>query len=170
MMRHLIAFCLCLTLAAPVALAEDKNPADYPMRILLLTRNETNFLHNRVLDEAKGEGRADLFERSEPHGFDFTFECSEKLKFPLGFSTFPAKWKKPGKELTVLMPVFGKKGEYFTCTFKADVKDVAYMRQNGAVREVPIAEYKAWMAAHDYDPEHGKETPTRKGPATDPQP
>lgn len=169
MKRLTMSLCLILTLASSAARAEDKNPANYPMRVLLLTRNETNFLHNRYLDEAKGEGRADLFDNGEPHGFDFTFDCSEKLKFPLGYATFPAKWKKPGKELTVLMPVFGRKGEYFTCNFKADVKDVAYVRRNGSVQEVSTAEYKTWMTAHDYDPEHGKETPTRNASTANPQ-
>ncbi len=153
---------LCLCLAAPVpALAESKNPADYPLRVHIFARNETTFYHNRSPEESKGEGRANLFESGQPRALDFSFDCSEKLKPSFGFETYPAKWKKPNQELTVLLPVFGKANTYFTCTLKTAVKDYAYMTHDGRMSSEPAAEFKAWMVKHEYDPEHGKDVPVR---------
>ena len=145
--------------------ADSKNAADYPLRVHIFNRSETTFYHDRVRDEAKGEGRANLFEGGEPHGVDFSFDCSEKLRASFGYETYPAKWKKQGKELTVLLPVFGKTGAYFTCNLKTDVKDFAYAKANGSMREEPVAEFKAWMQKHDYDPEHGKNVPVKANAA-----
>jgi hypothetical protein len=114
-----VANLLSLCLLLPVALqAETKNPADYPLRVHVLGRNEVTFYSHRYAEEAKGEGRANLFENGEARGVDFTFDCSEKLKASLAYDTYPAKWKKPGQELTVLLPVFGRSNTYFTCNFK----------------------------------------------------
>jgi hypothetical protein len=160
---------LCLCLFASVSLhAESKNPADYPLRIHILGKNQTTFYHNRSAEEAKGEGRANLFENSEAHGVDFTFDCSEKLKASFGFETYPAKWKKPRQELTVLLPVFGKSNAFFTCNLKTDVKDFAYATRNGRMTSEPVADFKKWMIKHDYDPEHGKNTPTKVQVGDDP--
>src|SRR5215469_8424265 len=92
-----VVLALALT-ATAVGWAESKNVADYPLRLHIFGRNETNFYHNRAMDEAKGEGRANLFENGEARGVDFNFECSEKIKASFGFETYPAKWKKPGRE------------------------------------------------------------------------
>jgi hypothetical protein len=163
--RNLLFLCLL----APIVLhAESKNPADYPLRVHILGKNQTTFYHNRYAEEAKGEGRANLFENSEARGVDFTFDCSEKLKASFGFETYPAKWKKPNQELTVLLPVFGKTGAYFTCNLKTDVKDFAYASRNGKMISEPVADYKKWMVKHDYDPEHGKDTPTKLQPGEEP--
>jgi hypothetical protein len=148
--------------------AESKNPADYPLRVHVLGRNETTFYHNRSAEEAKGEGRANLFANSEARGVDFTFDCSEKLKASFSYETYPAKWKKPGQELVVLLPVFGKSNSFFTCNFKTDVKDFVYASRNGRRIEAPVADYKKWMVAHDYDPEHGKNTPIKAQTGDDP--
>ena len=163
--RNLLFLCLL----SPIVLhAESKNPADYPLRVHILGKNQTTFYHNRFAEEAKGEGRANLFENSEARGVDFTFDCSEKLKASFGFETYPAKWKKPNQELTVLLPVFGKTGSYFTCNLKTDVKDFAYATHNGKMISEPVADFKQWMIKHDYDPEHGKNTPTRLQPGEQP--
>jgi hypothetical protein len=154
-----------LLLVPVVLFAESKNPADYPLRVHIFNRSETTFYHNHQAEEAKGEGRGNLFANGEPHGIDFSFECSEKLKASFGFETYPAKWKKPNQELVVLLPVFGKTGAYFTCNLKTDVKDFAYAAHNGSLRSEPVAEFKTWMTKHDYDPEHGKNMPVNAAPA-----
>jgi hypothetical protein len=117
------------------------------------------------MDEAKGEGRANLFENGEAHGVDFNFDCDQKLKASFGYETYPAKWKKPGRELTVLLPEFGKTGSYFTCNVHTDVKDFAYTDHQGQMGSESIADFKRWMVNHDYDPEHGKDLPKKAGPA-----
>ena len=154
----IIALSLLLTPAA--LLADSKNPADYPLRIHVFSRNQTTFYHNRNEDEAKGEGRANLFENSEAHGVDFTFDCDQKLKNNFGYETYPAKWKKTGQELTVLLPVFGKANTFFTCNLKTDLKDFAYFSHNNTLSSEPVADFKDWMVKHNYDPEHGKQVPT----------
>jgi hypothetical protein len=161
--RQLVAKAACFgLLLAPTALrADSKNPADYPLRFHIIGRNETTFYHARYADEAKGEGRGDLFENGEAHGVDFTFDCDQKVKDSFGYETYPAKWKKPGQEITVLMPVFGKTGSYFTCTFKTDVKNFAYTKHDGKIGQESVDQYKAWMVKVGYDPEHGKDTPIR---------
>ena len=160
-LRRFISLVAALAaLCPPVLHAESRNPADYPLRIHIFRRSETTFYHQRVAEEAKGDGRANLFEGGEPKGLDFEFECSEKLKTSSGYETFPAKWKKPNEELIILQPEFGKANSYATCKLKVQVKDFAYVARNGTLSMEPAAAFKRWMVTHDYDPEHGKEMPT----------
>ena len=150
---------LAALLFAASVLAEDRNPADYPLRIHIFRRAETTFYYHHSTDEAKGEGRANLFENGEPKGVDFQFECSEKLQTSSGYETFPARWKKPNEELVVLLPEFGKPNSFNTCHFKVMMKDFAYYSHNGVLNTEPSSAFKAWMTKHEYDPEHGKSTP-----------
>jgi hypothetical protein len=152
---------LLLLATAPLS-AESKNAADYPLRVHIISRNQLTFYQNRAADEAKGEGRANLFANGDVHGIDFTFDCPEKIKASFGYETYPAKWKKPNQELVVLMPVFGKSNAYFTCNIKTAIKDYAYTVHDGRVSSESSAEFKAWMVKHDYDPEHGKNMPTKQ--------
>ena len=48
----------------------------------------------RTLDDVDGEGRANLYENSQPRGFDFKYVCDERLMNSMGYETFPARWKK----------------------------------------------------------------------------
>ena len=152
--------CACLLLTTSALFAESKNPADYPLRLHIFGRNQTTFYHYRYAEESKGEGRANLFENGDVHGIDFSFDCSQKLKASFGFETYPAKWKKGHQQMTVLLPVFGKDNAYFTCDLKTQVKEYAYARGEDGLTSEPSTEFKAWMAEHDYDPEHGKNEPT----------
>jgi len=158
-----VAFAALISFA-PVLHAESHNPVDYPLRVHIYRRNETTFYHNHQAEEAKGEGRANLFEGSDPKGIDFQFECDTKLQTSSGFETYPAKWKKPGQELVILQPQFGKNG-YDTCRLKVIMKDFVYVSHNGNLTSEPVNVFKQWMAKHDYDPEHGKNTPTQTSPA-----
>jgi hypothetical protein len=144
---------------AVLASAGGKNLADYPLRVHVVGRNQTTFYHMRVEEEAKGEGRGNLFENSEARGMDFQYDCSKRLMVSSGYETYPARWKKPKLELEVLIPEFGKDNSYSTCTLKVQMKDFAYYHRNGVLNTEPISAYKEWMTKHDYDPEHGKNTP-----------
>jgi hypothetical protein len=150
---------VCVLLCAAPMKGDSKNMADYPLRLRIFSKDSTTFYSMRNVDEQKGEGRADLFENGEPRGVDFNYSCDEKLKASFGYETYPAKWKKPGQVLTVLLPVFGKSNAYYTCNLNVAVKDSVYVRHNGALRSEAPEKYKAWMMKHDYDPEHGKNTP-----------
>lgn len=162
-LRALLAASL---MAVPVlACAESHNPADYPLRLHIFGRNQTTWYQNRQAEEAKGEGRANLFENGEPRGMDFQFECDTRLQVSSGFETFPAKWKKPNQELVVLLPQFGKPGSYDTCKFKVEMKDFSYYMHDGRLGSESTAAFKQWMVKHEYDPEHGKNTPVAAAPA-----
>jgi len=171
-MRRSAAFMIFASIASftPAIHSESRNPADYPLRVHIYRRNETTFYHNHQTEEAKGEGRANLFEGGEPKGIDFQFECDTRLQTSSGFETFPAKWKKPGQELIILQPQFGK-NSYDTCKLKVMVKDFVYVSRNGNLASEPAEVFKQWMVKHEYDPEHGKNTPTQMTPAaTNPTP
>jgi hypothetical protein len=169
MSKRLVLICAVLTLLSSTAVnAESKNMADYKLRIHVFGRNETTFYHARIEEEAKGEGRANLFENGIAHGVDFSFECDQKLKNSFGYETYPARWKKPGQELIVLLPVFGKSNAYFTCNFKTDVKNYTYTRVQGRLVSESPDKYKAWMTRHEYDPENGKDQPVKTS-AGDPE-
>jgi hypothetical protein len=47
------------------------------------------------------------------------------------------------------------------------MKDFAYVQHNGLLGVEPSDRFKEWMVKHDYDPEHGKNTPTLN-PSTGP--
>ena len=166
----LAAVATAMTLLGPSASAESRNISDYPLRIHIFRRSETTFYQHRVPDEARGDGRANLFEGGQPKGIDFAFDCSEKLQTSSGFETFPARWKKPNEELIVLQPEFGKAGSYSTCKLKVQIKDFAYFSRNGNLNTEPAADFKHWMTEHAYDPEHGQNTPTPSKPASTPAP
>jgi hypothetical protein len=163
-MRLSLTLCLCLLFSCAAVHAESKNPADYPLRIHIFGHSQTTFYRWREAEESKGEGRANLFANGEARGVDFNFDCSEKLKSSFSFETYPAKWKKQDRELVVLLPVFGRSNTYFTCNIKTDVKDFAYASHDGRLSSEPVADFKAWMVRHDYDPEHGENTPIKLQP------
>jgi hypothetical protein len=159
---------VCLLMSGSILSGESKNIADYTLRIRIFSKDSTTFYHNRIEEESKGEGRGDLFEADDVHGVDFNFSCDEKFKASFGYETFPAKWKKPGQVLTVLLPVFGKANTFFTCNMNTDVKkDFVYTRHQGKMASEPAARYKVWMAKHNYDPVHGKNAPTSLDPNED---
>lgn len=161
MRRFLLALCITLPFApAMLAHAESHNPADYPLRLHVYGRSETTFYQHRQAEEAKGEGRANLFEGGAPKGIDFQFECDHKLMVSSGWETYPARWKKPNQELVILQPEFGKPGSYDTCHLKVEMKEFAYYMREGKLYSEPPAIFKTWMDKHEYDPEHGKNMPT----------
>jgi hypothetical protein len=154
-----------MLLSAPASSGESKNIADYTLRVHIYSKDSTTFYSGRIVEESKGEGRGNIFDGDDVHGADFNFACEEKLKASFGSETYRAKWKKPGKELTVLLPIFGQTNSFFTCELKTDLKDFVYTRHNGKMSSESEAKYKRWMAKHQYDPVHGKDMPTNADPA-----
>jgi hypothetical protein len=132
------------------------NPADYPLRVHIYRMNEHEHRHNGIVDFVDGEGRANLFENGVAKGVDFSFSCYDRFMTSSGGETYPAKWKKPGQSLVILMHKIGTNSAA-SCELKVDVKDFAYYAHNGALSTEPIAAFKQWMTEHQYDPEHGME-------------
>lgn len=168
-LRPLAVFCAFATLAAG-ALAKS-NPADFPLRVHVYGASGTSFYQNRMLDQVQGEGRANLFENSQPQAFDFSYQCSMRPLASAGMETYMARWKKPGREMQILLPIMGgKPGDKATCELKVILKpDSAYVRHNGLLAEEPASVFKKWMDEHQYDPEHGKDEPVNlQRPASPP--
>jgi hypothetical protein len=170
-MRHILlgglsVFAGCFVLSTAV-LAGGHNAADYPLRVHIFQYNGHSHYAYHSLDMVDGEGRANLYENGEPRGFDFSYHCMDRLRTSAGFETYMARWKKPGKEIEILLPVFGKPGAMEGCSLLVDMKDnMAYARHNGLLGEEPSAKFKEWMIKHDYDPEHGKNEPVSTAPAS----
>jgi len=142
------------------------NPADYPLRVHIFGHNSVShyagFRGAGSLEGVDGEGRANLYENSQPRAFEFHYVCDDRLLNSIGYDTYPARWKKPNAELEILLPLSGK-----TCKFHVAMKDgIAYHRHNGNLNEVPADKLKDWMDKVQYDPEHGKNLPIAV-PATD---
>jgi hypothetical protein len=160
-------------LLSPAASAGTRNPSDYPLRVHIFEFNGYSHYYRsgsttNSLDNVDGEGRANLYENSDPHAFDFSYSCSHRLMVSPGFETYLARWKKPDRELELLLPVLGgKPGETNSCDLKVNLKpDSAYSRHNGPLTEGPASEFKAWMVKYQYDPEHGKNEPIRPAQPT----
>lgn len=154
---------LLVLLSAPALSANSQSITDYTLRINIFTKDAITFDPNRIMEESTGEGHGNLFEGDDVHGVDFSFACDQKFKTSWGYTTYRAKWKTPGKELTVMLPVPGQSNTFFACDFKTDVKDLVYNPNKGKLGPEQEAKFKAWMAKYDYDPVRGVDTPTERG-------
>lgn len=156
-----------LVLAVPLLLAgtahaKKFNPADYPLRVHLYSHNSHSHYSHHVLDWVEGEGRANLYENSQPTAFDYSYRCDERLLNNTGYETYIARWRKQDREIEVAMPVFGKPDSVETCTVKVEMKPgKAYFKRNGQVNEEPAEIFQQWMVKAQYDPEHGLNDPIR---------
>ena len=92
------------------ALAGSPNVADYPLRVHIVANNNRTHYHDRMVDYVDGEGRAILFENSQPRGFDYGFRCNDRVRLSEGFETYPARWKKQGGILEILAAGDGQAG------------------------------------------------------------
>ncbi len=169
--RFALGFSACLMLS-PLALAGKFNTADFPLRVHILYRNGIRHYHGlgggmSSLDAVDGLGQANLFQNGEPMGFDFNYSCSQPIVPTPAYETFMARWKKPGRVIEIVMPVMGgKSGDMNSCDLNVSMKqDTVYVQHNGSLTEEPAAQFKVWMAKHEYDPEHGKNMPVNPEPA-----
>jgi hypothetical protein len=140
--------------------ASSLNPTDFPLRVHI-------FYHNGVSHYAtpqqtgpelvEGEGRANLYEGSQPLGFDFSYRCQTRLMDSMGYETYVARWKTHDKELEIMQPAVDK-----TCVINVAMKvHVAYTNENGQVQLESATDFKQWMDKNQYDPEHGKDLPAK---------
>src|SRR5208337_414045 len=136
------------------------NVNDFPLRVHIFMLNGYSHYYRQgssagggisALDSVDGEGRANLYENSQPRGFDFSYSCSRRLMFSPGFETYAARWKKQDRALEILIPEMGgKPGEMDPCELKVTMKDTVYFRGNGGVGEEPATVFKTWMDKHEY--------------------
>jgi hypothetical protein len=97
-----------------VALAGKPDAAKYPLRVHVF-RYVVQPSHSREFknpsdgsEYVAGMGQADLFENSDPRGFQFRYSCTVPMVASGGHETFPARWKKKDKALEILLPQAGK--------------------------------------------------------------
>jgi hypothetical protein len=92
------------------------------------------------LNYVDGEGRANLYENGEPRGLDFGYRCGQRLQISAGYETYPAKWKKlgrqPGRQLDILPPVMGRPGEMSACDLKVAMKETVYSGITACLRNL----------------------------------
>jgi hypothetical protein len=146
-----LAGCLLFSTAAQ---ARKWTAADFPLRVHLFKHSSHSHYSHHYLDGVDGEGRANLYGNGEPRGFDYSYHCANRLLNSVGYQTYMARWKKPGKTLVLVLPAMGD-----TCELNVDVKESAYYKKDGEVQEEPAAKFKEWMVKHQYDPEHGMNEP-----------
>src|SRR5580698_7191217 len=140
----------CCFLASATAYAGKATAADFPLRVHIFSYNGHSHYYYHSLDMVDGEGRANLFENGEPRGFEFSYQCEDRLRVSSGYETYMARWKKPGRVLEILLPQFGKPGAEDGCELKVLMKDTAFFKHNGLLGEEPAADFKAWRVKHDY--------------------
>lgn len=90
-----------------------------------------------------GEGRADLVTPPKgTQGFNFHYDNCSRIRVRSGFQSLPARWKKQGKTLEVLVPSddIPKNGRPLApvrCTMSVTMHDFVYLLlRNGKVVEV----------------------------------
>jgi len=90
-----------------------------------------------------GEGRGDLVSPpSGTQGLTFRYDDCMRVRVHPGFESLPARWKKPGKTLEVLMPSDdipenGRPLPPVKCSFKVTLHDFVYLLlRNGKIVEV----------------------------------
>lgn len=95
-----------------------------------------------------GEGRADLVSPPDgTQGFSFHYENCPRIRVLTGFQSLPARWKKQGHKLEVLVPsddvtVKGEALPPARCSFSVTLHDSVYLLlRNGKLIEVPQEEY-----------------------------
>jgi len=161
-----IAILLCGTLEVQAA---GPDPAKYPLRVFIFRfANRANTSREPkhpqdMKDYTSGMGQGDLFENGEPVGFQFTYSCVVDMRNSVGYETFPARWKKKGKTLQILLSELKKAENLDTCDLEANfTPGQAYIWKDGGVAVEPSEKLKAWMVRHQFDPESGAEEPMLK--------
>lgn len=156
----LLGSLLACALSSIPMYARKLNPADFPLRVHLFSHNSHSHYHRRMLEYVDGEGRANLYQNGIPVAFDYGYRCEDRLINSMGYETYMARWKKPGRTIEVLLPVLGQPTAAESCELKVDMKEgLAYYKRKGAINEEPAEAFRQWMVAHDYDPERGKDFP-----------
>jgi hypothetical protein len=133
---------LALVLCVPSFVQAKRMISDYTLRVHIY---ETHWNHNSTGYHAFGRGNM-FDEQGVPHGVEFTYDCDDHLMGSNGNEAYPAKWKKPGRELEVIFGEIGAKPDQFhSCDFKVSEKSFVFFRNRG---EVGTESAQQFMASH----------------------
>jgi len=104
-----------------------------------------------------GEGRGDLVSPpATTQGLTFQYDNCVRVRVRPGFQSLPARWKKPGRKLEVLIPsddipVGGRPLPPVKCSLTVTLHDYIYLRlPKGQVIKVSQQVYQARPALRDF--------------------
>lgn len=134
MNKSISSFAALFLLAIPSALFAAERSQDYPLRVSILGKhgrsNSNTMCPYSVGADAWGSGYGNLLQGDEPRGFRFAYTCSSKLPKTNRNVTYAARWKKPELQLTLLIPVEGKKDKFWTCDLDIRLKKFVFDKEN----------------------------------------
>jgi len=139
--RPVIAFAV-FAIFVPVLHAVDHDPSHYPLRVRLIDLQWHNHYYRGMLDRIEGFGRGNLTEGDKTQAFDYTFDCNPRPIRSVGDEFYPARWKKPEQTITILESTIGNENSMHDCDLKVSLHDFVYVRENGDLKTVPVAQYQ----------------------------
>ncbi|MFC6647256.1 hypothetical protein ACFQBQ_17100 [Granulicella cerasi] len=164
-MRFVARVLASLTLllpACPAAFAAP-NPADYPLRIVVMKDHASNHYYDGMYFYSHGRGKANLFDGARVNAMEYQFRCEGHPTSNEADEFYPARWKKPGVELEMLMGEIGS-SHVSKCTLQVAMKPYVYRVHDGSIetltqeqwanRQQRAAEASAAMTPADTDYAH----------------
>ncbi len=143
--------------------AAGRNPEDYPLRVHIYDKHERRIKFARTYSYT-GHGRGNVIDGDEIHAMEYDYDCGDSFLVSESGEDYPAKWKKPGLSLELLMGVIGSDTRTHACELKVALKDYVFLYTNGKLTQISQQEYQARqsaraeheqaMAPHDVDPSH----------------
>jgi len=159
-LRLLLVLTLATACAGP-AHAAARNPEDYPLRVHIYDKQQHR---NKRFHTNIGHGRGNIIEGNQINGMEYAFDCIDSFQTSEAGEDYPAKWKKPGLTLELLMGVIGSDTKTRTCELQVALKEYVFAKVNGKLvhlspqeyfaRESARAERDQALAPHDVDPSH----------------
>jgi hypothetical protein len=138
------------SLLSPALALFAKDISDYPLRVEILMNHydryrpypyrQPNYFMYRV------NGQGNVMDGSTVHAFDFKYVNDHVVRFTAPNQTYPARWKKPQRELEVLAPDVGHEGKYMTCDMDTTVHAGVYVGRGGGITEISQDDYQARQA------------------------
>jgi hypothetical protein len=127
-----------------------KDTKDYPLKVEILWNKWDRYRPRpRVEPETffyRVNGQGNLMEGSTVHAIDFKYEDIIVARVTAVNQTYPARWKKPQRELEVQIPEIGHEGKYQTVSMVLTVREGVYAGRGSGVHEISQADYAARKA------------------------
>ncbi len=141
----ILAF-LLLSALAPCA----KDLSDYPLKVEILANHWDRYRPRPVRDPAwwvyRVSGQGNIIDGGAVRAFDFKYQDAQVARHTLANQSYPARWKKPQRELEVLTPDVGHEGKYIAFEMDTTVLEGVYVGRGASMAEVSQAEYLAQKA------------------------
>ncbi len=143
-------FVLAVSLLFPLTSLAGKNPADYPLRIQVIESHWNRPMsNNRRNGGVEGWGRGNIRDGDSIHAFDFTYSAPEPFHRTVGDAHYPAKWKKEGLKLEMLVGEIGSADKFREFDLKTSVRPDVYERGPDGAVAISQAEYSTKQAHHE---------------------